>query len=113
MAARKIIIFCVLSFIASVFCLDLQRLADDCLTGRPLQETQEVQCVTNKSVAIKKIQQENQTFYCISYEKKDGDSNEFDILSFNIFEDYDLKYVSVNQNLTNLCKKLQIIDKLF
>lgn len=79
---------------SSVASLSLDRLADDCLKGRPLHATEDLKCSTDRKVGIQRIRERNQTFYCIKYEKKTGDRREFEVLSFDLHEDYELKYAS-------------------
>lgn len=87
------IIFC-LAFASNVLSLNLDRLADDCLKDRMLHETENLKCESSKGVRVQRVQDVNQTFYCFKYEKKTGQkNNEFDVLSFDLHEDYDLKYV--------------------
>lgn len=81
-------------FITSIVCLNLKKASEDCLNGSSLPRNQEISCLTLNGVKINKIERQNQTFYCIYYEKKTGNRNEFDVLSFDLHEDYDLKYVS-------------------
>lgn len=92
--------------VSSVFSLDFQRLSDDCLEGASLQKLQDLTCTTSsKGVKIHQIRNQNQTFYCINYEKKTGNRNEFDVLTFDLSGDYDLKYVSYDDWRTLLMNR--------
>jgi hypothetical protein len=91
-AIFKALIF--LACFAFALCFNQTRLADECLKGHMLSETEDLRCVTGNGVAIHRIKRRSQTFYCIKYEKKVGNVNAFDILSFDPNEDYDLKFVS-------------------
>lgn len=102
MISRELKVLFVLALsIANGICLDLGRLSDECLKGKLLSKLQDINCVTLKLVRIQKIQHQNDTFYCITYEKKSGNRNEFDVLSFDLHEDYDLKFVSDDTCSTN------------
>lgn len=82
-----------LAFLFGVNCLDLQKLSDDCLKGKPAPGG--LECTTAKGVQIQRIHEGFQKFYCINYEKKTGNINEFDTLTFDLsHDDYDLKFVS-------------------
>jgi hypothetical protein len=70
------------------------RIADECLKGMMLSETEDLKCITGKGVSVQRVKTISQTFYCIKYEKKLGNVNAFDVLSFDLHEDYDLKFVS-------------------
>ena len=41
------------------------------------------------------VKRKSQTFYCIKYEKRTGNVNTYDVLSFDLKEDYELKFVSI------------------
>lgn len=78
-----------------MFSLDFIVLSNDCLNGRPLQATDISHCETIKhSINVQKIRQGGQTYYCIGYEKKTDNISDFNILSFDLHKDYELKYVS-------------------
>lgn len=100
-------IILVLTIAASSFALDFQRLSDGCLQGN-LTERQDLQCSTQKGVRIQTSRKSGQTFYCVSYEKKTGNKNEFDILSFDLPNDdyYDLKFVSIHFDW--ICRSLNL-----
>lgn len=74
--------------------IDFSRLSDDCVKSRKIQSPKAVECTTPKGVKIEKYTENDQTFYCISYEKKAGKLDDFDVLSFDLHEDYDLQLVS-------------------
>lgn len=87
-----------LLFVTKVYSFDLQSLSSECLNGTLSQRkiVGKLQCVTSsKGVRVLKLQEKNQTIYCINYEKKTGDITTFDVLSFDLNdEDYELFYVS-------------------
>lgn len=120
MSARKLNLIFLMTFVLNVLSLDLQRLADDCLKDRVLHETENLKCETLNGVKVQRIQDENQTFYCFKYEKKTGVKIEFDVLSFDLHEDYDLKYVkstksfamNFNSNLINFIFRLELMSFL-
>jgi hypothetical protein len=89
--------------------INLPQLSDDCIKSRKIQTQRSVECTTEKGVKIEKFTDENLTFYCISYEKKTGELSDFDVLSFDLHEDYDLmlvsKFVSVSQITIKLINK--------
>lgn len=96
MTVGGIKLFFVLICVSSGVSLDLERLASDCLRSQTTSGAGDLECTTAKGLKIFKTQQLSQTFYCISYEKKTGKRDEFDVLSFDLSEDYDLKFVSKN-----------------
>lgn len=98
MSARKLKLIFLVTFVSNALSLNLQRLADDCLRDRMLHETENLKCESLKGVKIQRIQDDNQTFYCIKYEKNTGQINEFDVLSFDLHVDYDLKYVKYTKS---------------
>lgn len=97
MGSRGIILFLFVTIISSIFCLNLEKLSNECLKNRSLHEEENLNCESLKGVAIHRIQHLNQTFYCIEYEKRTGEQNEFDVLSFDLHEDYSLKYVKYKE----------------
>lgn len=112
MTAKRIITFFALVFVSAqlsgVFCLDLQSLQNDCVHGRSLNATQKLQCVASSEISIHMVKEGSQILYCIRYEKRSGDKNASDILSLELHEDYELKYVSddciVQTNITLIYK---------
>lgn len=104
------ILFWFIVSVSSVVSLDFQRLSDDCLEGTSLQKLQDLTCTTPKGVKIHKSRKQNQTFYCINYEKKTGNRNEFDTLSFDLRGDYDLKYVSYDEKRNSNLRKSNLIS---
>lgn len=117
MIAKEIIMFFVLIFVtsqlSSVVCLNLERLQNECVRGRPLEGTVKLECVASE-VTIQMAKEGNQTFYCIIYEKNSGDILKFDVLSLGLLEDYDLKYVSNDNilqiNVVSILKQRFILD---
>lgn len=94
MSLKVIEIFLIFSLVSSSFGLDLQRLTHACLEGA-LKDIQDVFCTTQKGVRIQTTRKLSKTFYCVSYEKKTGNKNEFEVLSFDLHnDDYDLTFVS-------------------
>ena len=93
MSVCKFKFFLVLSSLLAVNCLDLLKLNDECLKGKPSQFS--LECITTKGVRVQRIQEGTQKFYCVNYEKKTGNANEFHTLGFNLtLDDYELKFVS-------------------
>lgn len=88
------VLIILLSCLSLALSLDFVRLTDDCLRGRSLQGNENLRCVTPKGLIVQHMIEDSQTFYCLKYEKKSGNKNEFDVLSFDLHEDYDLKFVS-------------------
>ena len=75
------------------------------MKGRALGQTKDVDCLTRNEVKVVKLTESSQTFYCIYYEKRTGNLNEFDVLSFDLSsDDYDFKFVRkiVNEFLSEL-----------
>lgn len=83
-----------LTCLSSVLGFNLTRIADECLKGIMLSETENLKCNTAKDLSVQMIKTRSQSFYCIKYEKKSGNPNDVDVLSFDLNEDdYDLKFV--------------------
>lgn len=81
--------------LSNVLSFNQTRLADECLKGLMLSETENLKCVTDKGVSIQMVKRKLKTFYCIKYEKRTGNVNTYDVLSFDLNEDYELKFVSI------------------
>jgi hypothetical protein len=80
--------------LSSVLSFNQTRITEECLSGLMLSETENLKCVTQKGVSVQMVKSNLQTFYCIKYEKKSGNVNMYDLLSFDLAVDYDLKFVS-------------------
>lgn len=93
MSAKGIKVILLLLSVLCAIGMDFNALSDDCLKNKILHETADLNCITSKNVKIQRIREGNQTFYCIKYEKKSGNRDEFDALTFDLHEDYDLKFV--------------------
>lgn len=86
-------VFFVLISLSDISCLNFTKLSEFCLKSRISESN--LQCTTEKGLQIQKIELGVKKFYCINYEKKTGNENEFDIVAFDLLhEDYDLKFVS-------------------
>lgn len=97
MGAMTLKALILLACLSNVLGFNLTRISDECLKGTMLSEMENLNCVTAKGLSIQMIKTRSQIFYCIKYEKKAGNVNAFDVLSFDLHEDYDLKFVS-NKN---------------
>jgi hypothetical protein len=93
MGANKIKFYILIACLSTVLCLDFERLMSDCLMGKALHVAENLKCETSKGVKVQRVQEKNQTFYCIKYERKSGNRNDFDVLSFDLFDDNGLRYV--------------------
>jgi hypothetical protein len=80
--------------LSSALSFNQTRITEECLSGLMLSETENLKCVTQKGVSVQMVKSNSQTFYCIKYEKKSGNVNMYDLLSFDLAVDYDLKFVS-------------------
>lgn len=90
-------VFFMLTFILSANSLEL---SDECLNLNGKSIRWSLECTTASGLRIREILEGSQKFYCINYEKKTGNIDEFDILAFDLsHDDYDLKFVSVNISL--------------
>lgn len=95
MSTKQIKIFFILAIVANASGLDFTKLPDSCLKGNDLDLSKDIDCTTEKGVKVTKIKSLARTFYCIQYEKNNGDKNEFDVLAFDLkSSDYDLQFVS-------------------
>ena len=93
MAVKEIIAFLATLVLSSVTCLDLERLGSDCLQGKLLTNALKFNCA-NEDLSFHYIKEDFQAFYCINYEKKQGEIHEYDLLSIEFQNRYKMKFVS-------------------
>lgn len=93
MTAKTLISLFVLIFVSKAICLDLMSLEKNCMEGKSLNETEKVECVGGE-LKMYVAREGNETFYCINYEKNTGNRYSYDVLSFELNEDYVMLYVS-------------------